>query len=192
MISAAGLAGILAGVALLREAWRRRPGPRAGLILGGWTLLAAAAAALVIGFGGDIGGAVWALALAFAGLIAIAWSTDRTPRRKARAVQRRQASTGEDPAVGAAAGPWRTAAVVGLAGPGAMIPAFLVGLAITAHGPGATADRMMTGAILTPLAWGAAMIWVCADRRLARSAGFLLGLAAIAGLVLLIPQGGAA
>lgn len=191
-MTAAGFAGALAGVALLREAWRRRPGPRAGLIIAGWAAVFGSAVALIRGFGGDIGAAVWALAVAFCGLAAIAWSADRTPRRKARATPRRQTSPAEDPATGAAAGPWRTTAVVALAGPAAMIPAFLTGLAITAQGAGATADRMMTGAVVTPLVWGAAMAWVCADRSLARSCGLLVGLTALAGIILLISQGGAA
>lgn len=192
ILIAAGVAGTLAGVALLREAWRRRPAPRGVLILAGWALLLSAALGLTAGFAGDVGVAVWALVLAFAGLGAIGVSMDRAPRRRARPAVRRQVTAGEDPAAGAASGAWRTAAVVALAGPGAMIPAFLIGLALTAHGPGAMADRMMAGAVACPLVSGAAMIWACADRRLLRSLGLLVGASAAAALVLVLPQGGLA
>lgn len=191
-LTACGFAGVAVGVTLLREAWRRRPEPRAGLILGGWALLLCAACALGVSFSGDVGVAVWSLAVAFAGFAAIAWSADRTPRRKLRSPLKRQAPSGEDPAAGAAAGAWRTVAVVMMAGPAAMAAALLVGLAVTAHGPGQEADRVMAGAILTPLVWGAAMVWVCADRRLGRSLGLLAAVALVSGLALALPRGGAA
>lgn len=192
LFTVTGLAGAGAGVALLREAWRRRPGPRAALILGGWALLGSAAIALALGYSGDVGVAVWGLAVSFAGLAAIAGSADRTARRKVRAAPKRLPPVGEDPATGAAAGAWRTVAVIILAGPLSMASALLAGLAVTASGPGSEADRMMAGALVTPLVWGAAMVWVCADRRLGRSLGLLATMALLSGLILALPRGGAA
>jgi hypothetical protein len=167
---------VAVGVWLLWLAWKRNPGPRGGLIAGGWALLVAAAVLLAPWAGGDRGVAISTLLVALAATVFIAVSGRWTLPHGKKAKPIRATAGGADPATGPATTWPRTVVAVLLALPVSTAASVAFGVALVVWMPGSQADKLVAAAFSAPLVLAGAMVWTCADRRLLRTT---IGLAAL-------------
>ncbi len=170
-LAAAGL-----GVGVLRSAWTRRGGGTR--VLAGWAILAVGAPA----WRGT--GAAWDQAVVFAALAgsiaALAWLTLSV---EIGGGGRKPARNGGPDSVEPAAGPgsaWRYLLDFVLAGPAAGAAALGLAALTALKAPWVEADRLVGAGFVLPLAWAIGGIWATTDRRRARVAAGLVGIAAIA------------
>ncbi|WP_293383801.1 hypothetical protein [Phenylobacterium sp.] len=170
LIAAWGLT--VAGVVLLRTAWRARAG--GWRMAAGWLALAAG----VVAWRGT--GVAWDKAVAF-GLLAplppalvLVAASARLPGRWRRAGP--EPRTAIEPASNADR-LWRGVGRTLLAGPLALAAAAGLCSALAVKAPWQEADRFILALFLLPLAWAAGAIWATTDARLARVAAGLGGLA---------------
>jgi hypothetical protein len=121
--------------------------------------------------GGDV---AFALALLVPSLAAYALLAAGAKLRRAKAAR---PPRGEVELEAAPSAPWRALLRTLYAGPLAAAAAFSCGAAVALRAPWPEADRLVAGALLTPVLWAAGMIWATTDGRLARIGW---GLAAVA------------
>ncbi|MGE6696630.1 hypothetical protein ACQKH5_02975 [Hyphomonas sp. NPDC076900] len=162
------LAGVVSG-ALLKGAWQRRSPQRPWLILAGWALLAASILGPAFWLGSARGVFI---ALAMAPLGAFAIVLLNLERRQSRARKARDAALEPSDRPSSA---WRGWLRVLLAGPLGMAAALGVAIAYTVWVPGVPQTRLITGGLLVPVLWGAAMAWTLSDDRILRAAALLAG-----------------
>lgn len=165
----AGGGAALAGVAVLRLAWRR-PGRRLWLAAG-WALAAAGVLAWRRIAGLDEAMALALLAACLAGCAVVFAGA------KVRGERGRKAPRAEPCGPAPGGRRWRGLARLALAGPLAAAAAIGPAAALALRAPWAEADRLAAAGLLAPLLWALAMAWATTDGRLARIA---LGLAATA------------
>lgn len=172
-----GLALGLTGLALIRRAWFNRHGHHLGAMSSGWGLVLLAAFPLAHALGGDLGVTsafiapmLLAMAIMTLGLFAPAPLPDG--QAKASTPQVRSNSMASV----------RTLAVIGLAGPGALIVSTLASMAlfqsVTLLG-WQTSDALFTGLLFSPLSWAALSVIAALDAPLRWRAGVLLALAVV-------------
>lgn len=185
----AGLVLCLLGVLALLEAWRRRGRPHAPWLVGGWTLLLVSAVPFFHAASGESGVAAWMTAAGLLPLVVIGLRTEwrRAPDQRRKPQRVSAAGAGVDPGTSAASTPWRTAAVVGLALPVFGVASLMLGMGVVRNGPGGAGEQLMSAALITPLVWGLGMAWACADPRLSRTLAVAGVVAALGGLLYLLP-----
>jgi len=169
------LIGVAAGtgVWLLRRSWQGRD-QKAGLVLGGW-LLVAAATLLPAWVLGPARGPFVALAIVPAAALGIVAANYSVRQAKARAARESLAPEPSDRATTR----WRETLRWLLAGPIGMIAAMGVGIAWAALAPGEQQTRLVVGGMIVPVAWGACMAWTLADNRILRATAVLAGVALV-------------
>lgn len=183
----AGFAGtilLLAGLALLVLAWRRRRQARGLLIAGGWALIALSLWPWVIFGGPDRGLAVAVCVLTLAAFAVVMRNGAAADR--GRAEQRDDADIAAGPdAMGMI--PWgRHAWVALLAGPIAFASAMALSLVVfMSHGL-AEADRITLAGLLIPTAWGALATWALSDPKLLRKSVAVVGTGVVGGLMVAV------
>ena len=166
----------VAGVVLLRLSWRRQ---RTALVCTGWLLLVLSPVVWSGSAGGEFGVSYALLALSIVAWLLIVFNVERQPVKAVNGAV--------DTATLPATTRWHKLGTFLVAGPLAGIAsllacALLVGLASDADSRG---NSMVLTAFVFPLAWAAAVVWVCAGDRLARTAGALLVVSVIAALGLM-------
>lgn len=183
---ALGLAACVGGAATLYLAWRAgREHPRhARGIWAGWMLLAAGTGVWVVPAGAD---RAVSFMLLWAGLVALACiaATTSWTREQRRRERERPANDVEPAPLSGTVGHGIAVALV--AGPlsfAAATAATLALLTVTTAKPGATA--LVGGALLAPVLWAGAMLWSCADSRLARPALWLSAATAALGALVIV------
>ena len=185
-LALAATLAIAVGVWMLWRAWKRHPQPRAGLIVGGWALLAAAAVLLAPWAGGDRGVAIETLLAAVVATVLIIISGRWTLPHGKKAKPIRATAGGADPAPGPASTPLRTVAAVLLALPASLVASVAVGLTLAVWTPGQQADKLVAAAFGAPLVLAGAMVWTYADRRLLRTTGILAATTAVCALAVVL------
>ncbi|CAA0090777.1 Uncharacterised protein [Halioglobus japonicus] len=166
----------VAGILLLRLSWRRQ---RTALVWTGWLLLALSPVVWSVSAGVEFAVSYALLALSIAAWLLIAVNVERQPAKAGNGA----VDTATLPATTAlhklgtflVAGPLAASASL-------LACALLVGLASGAESRG---NSMVLTAFVFPLAWGAAVVWVCASDRLLRTAGLLLVVTVVAALGLM-------
>lgn len=184
----AGIAGavlLLAGLALLVAAWRRRKQSRGLMIASGWGLMLLSAWPWVVFGGPDRGLAIAVTVLTLAAFAIVV--------RNGAAV-RRAAATADDEVVSGYSDigqiDWgRRGWVVLLAGPIAFASAVELSLVVfMSHGL-AEADRVTLAGVLMPLAWGALTTWALSDPKLVRKSVGVIGIGVVSGVAVAMLAG---
>ncbi len=182
---ALGLVACVGGAATLYLAWRagREHARHRRGIWAGWTLLAAGTVIWVVPAGVD---RAVSFGLLWAGLVALACiaATTSWTREQRRRERERPANDVEPaPLSGKVSHGIAVALVAGPLSFAASTAATLALFTVTSAKPGATA--LVGGALLAAILWAGAMLWSCADSRLARPALWLsAGAAALGALVI--------
>lgn len=184
----AGTAGavlLLAGLALLVVAWRRRKQSRGLLIAGGWGLMLLSMWPWVV-FGGPDRGVAIAISVLTLAAFAIVMRNGAAVKR-VRAVADDEVVTGYSD-VGQI--DWgRRGWVVLLAGPIAFASALQLSLVVfMSHGL-AEADRVTFAGVLMPLAWGALTTWALSDPNLMRKSAGIIGIGVVSAVAVAMLAG---
>lgn len=171
--SAAILAAAAAAALALRQAWRRSDGKA------GWRAAGLGAAALAIAVPGALLGEARGpfAALALFSVAALGVVAAGHVRRNPKAVRAGRNTVEAPEPLDRASAPWRGLLRWLLAGPIGMAAAMAVGICYTVWGIGDVQTRLVTGGLLVPILWGAAMAWTLADNKVLRAAAVLFGTA---------------
>lgn len=183
-------AGGAVGTWLLRKAWRAKGdawGNGGGAYRwGGWTVILASLVWPGFVIGPALGPFI-ALAAVSVGALAVVASGATVRAAKATRAGAGSESLAPEP-LDRPTTRWRSILRWLLAGPIGMIAAMAVGIAYSTWVPGAPQTRLLIGALIVPVAWGAAMAWTLADNRIIRATAVLVG-TALAGFGLSILKG---
>lgn len=163
----------LTGATLLKQAWEGPSPRRPWLILGGWSLQAAAIGASVPLMGPVRGPAAILAVASTAVLIFVAAGVERRNARR-KAVRELAPEPSDRRRV-----VWRGWLRGFLAGPLAGVAALGCGLAVAICAPGQIQTRMVIGGLTVPFLWAGGMAWTLSDDRILRAFAVLAGVASL-------------
>lgn len=174
---------LLAGLALLVVAWRRRRQARGALITGGWALIAVSMPVWAIFGGFDRGPAIAVCVLTIAAFAIVMRNGAVSGHGRTQDSDDANPDTRANPE----RIPWlRRSWIFLLAGPVAFAASAALGLLLFLIGPGSEADRLSLAAYLTPIIWGALATWAVSDPHLIRKSAGVIGSGAASGLAVFL------
>lgn len=173
---------LLAGILLLRRAWRERTASKVLLRWGGWLLIAAGFALFVHAWGGEVGTTHALLALSLTAFVVIAANIEiRSAKQRSLrdvALEPEERPTNWPRAIA------KSLLAIVLAG----IASIGLGVAFAVAMPLDATDRIVIGGLLVPILWGAGMAWTLCDAKLVRATILLLVVSAVGYGIAFLPK----